>query len=484
VHASDGTHRLYERLADELAASIQSGALRPGDRLPSVRSLSRQQRVSVSTVLEAYVRLENQGLVEVRPQSGHYVRLRRSLLEEVAEPRAARPSMTPTKVSIRERVMSVYGAVRDPGVVQLGAAYLSPELLPAEKLGRMLGAVARSAPGIGVSYDPPPGFAPLRRLIARRSLDWGCRLAPDDIVTTVGAIEGLQLCLRAVTKAGDKVVVESPTYYGMLQLIESMGLKAIEVPVRPRSGIDLDALQQVLRAHRVKACLLIPNFNNPLGSLLSDADKAHLVRLLSEREIPLIEDDIYGDLYFGAARPRPAKAFDRDGFVMLCSSFSKTLAPGYRVGWTAPGRFRAQVELLKFVNTVGTPTLPQMAIAEFLETGGYDHHLRRLRRVLEAQVEQFRAAIVEHFPEGTRISRPLGGFLLWIELPPRADAFELHSRALERGISIAPGALFSAKQRYKNCLRLSCGFAWSERFERSIRSLGEIARSLERRRAM
>ena len=464
---------LYERVAAYIASLIDRGTLRPGDRAPSVRRLSQQQGVSVATVVQAYLHLENRGLLEARPQSGHYVRARRCSIPP--EPRVARVCTTASRVSVGTLVARLYGATRDPHIVQFGAAVLSPELLPTDKLNRTLSALARTAGGAGVSYDPPPGLPALRRQIARRSVEWGCAFAADDIVTTFGAMEALHVCLRAVARRGDTIAVESPAYYGLLQLIESLGIRVIEIPASPRAGMDLDALEDALDRHRIKACLAIPNFSNPLGSAMPDEGKERLVAMLARRDVPLIEDDIYGDLHFGDARPRPAKAFDRKGLVMLCSSFSKTMAPGYRVGWTAPGRFREEVERLKFAQTVATATLPQMAVADFLENGGYDHHLRALRRRLAAQVQRVSEAIAEHFPPGTRVSRPTGGFVLWVEMPPGASALALHERALERGISVAPGSIFSAKHRFSNCIRVSCGYPWSDLLDHSVRTLGRLA---------
>jgi DNA-binding transcriptional MocR family regulator len=468
-----GDVHLYERVAAHVAELIARGTLRAGDRVPSVRRLSRQQGVSVATVLQAYLHLENRGIIEARPQSGHYVRVRRASV--LPEPRAAKASTNAALVSVNRLVGKVYGAARDPHMVPFGAATPSPELLPTDKLNRILSGIARGAGGAGVAYDLPPGLPALRRQIARRSIEWGCALSADDIVTTVGAMEALNLCLRAVARRGDTVAIESPAYYGLLQLIEGLGIRAIEIPARPRSGMDLEALEDVLARHRIKACLAIPNFNNPLGCAMPDEAKERLVAMLARSEVPLIEDDIYGDLHFCDARPRPAKAFDRLGLVMLCSSFSKTVAPGYRVGWAAPGRFREAVEQLKFAQTVATPTLPQMAIAEFLDNGGYDHHLRALRRRLAAQVERMSEAIAEHFPPGTRVSRPAGGFVLWVELPPGASALSLHERALERGISVAPGPIFSAKPRFSSCVRISCGYPWSDLLDHAVRTLGRLA---------
>jgi DNA-binding transcriptional MocR family regulator len=472
---SSASH-LYEELAEDLTGLIAKGTLRAGDRLPSVRVLSDQRSVSISTVLQAYLLLESRGFVETRPQSGHYVRSTRLAL--VPEPRPPRVSSTATRVTVSDLIARVYGAARDPDVVLLGAGYMSPALLPTERLNRGLAAVARSAGGAGIAYDPPPGLPALRRQVARRAAECGVALRADEIITTVGTMEALHLCLRAVARAGDTIIVESPAYYGILQLIESLEMRALEIPANAGTGIDLGLLEAALRQQRVKACLVVTSFSNPLGALMPDDAKRELVKMLARRDIPLIEDDIYGDLHFDGARPRPARAFDRQGLVMLCGSFSKTLAPGYRVGYVAPGRYRDAVERLKFAQTVATPTLNQMAIADFLENGGYERHLRRLRRSLCEQVARVSEAIAEHFPAGTRISRPRGGFLLWVEMPPGKSALELHDRALARGVSVAPGPIFSAKQRFTSCIRVSCGFPWSESIERGVRTLGQIACAL------
>jgi DNA-binding transcriptional MocR family regulator len=273
------------------------------------------------------------------------------------------------------------------------------------------------------------------------------------------------------------IAIESPTFFGILQIIESLGMRVCEIPTDPREGICLDELAQRLRTCRIKACVLTPNFSNPLGSCIPDEKKRELVRLLSIREVPLIEDDIYGNLAFAPERPKVAKAFDHDGWVMLCDSFTKTLSPGARVGWVAPGRFRAQVEFLKFVNTSATPSLPQMAIAEFLQNGGYDHHLRRIRRLYAEQLQRMTEAISRYFPAGTRVTRPAGGMSLWVELPERVSALSLYHHALAVGIGIAPGPIFSAKQKFGNFVRLSYANPWTDRIEHAVRTLGQIAGS-------
>ncbi|MEW5741541.1 MAG: PLP-dependent aminotransferase family protein [Myxococcota bacterium] len=469
---------LYEQLADDLAGAIRKGSLRPGDRMPSVRGLATQRKVAVATVLQAYVRLEDDGFIEVRPRSGHFVKSRPTT--RVEEPRAPRRNLSPATVSVTPGVRALMESMRDPHVVPLGAAQVSPTLLPIRQLNRRLAAIARELQDVGASYGDTTGVLTLRRQLARRSVDWGLSLHESELVITVGAMEALHLALRAVAKPGDAVAVESPTYFGVLQAVEQLGLKAIEVPSRPRQGLDLDALGEVLKSGPVKAVVAAPNVSNPGGAVMSDEDKERLVRLCARFDVPLIEDDVYGDLAW-EGRPRSALSWDRDGHVLHIGSVSKTLAPGYRIGWIVGGRYQERIERLKYALTVSTPPLLQMAVAEFLASGGYDRHLRRLRRQLQAQVERTRAAVAHSFPAGTRISAPAGGFVLWVELPPGVDAYTLQTRALERGISIAPGPIFSPRERYTNHIRLSCGFPWSDRTAQAIATVGTLAAALARR---
>ena len=366
-----------------------------------------------------------------------------------------------------------------PDVVPFGAATPSTELLPVKKLNRIVASIARTHGNQCINYDGVPGTEALRRQISRRSLDWHTRIAPEELIVTCGATEALALCLRAVTKPGDVVALESPTYFGVLQAIEELGLKAVEIPMHPRDGMDLDALERTVKSRRVAACLMVPNFNNPLGSLMPDENKRRLVEILAKREVPLIEDDIYGDLYFGAQRPRVAQSYDKSGLVMLCSTFTKTLAPGYRVGWVAPGRFYSKIRALKQTSTLATVTITQLAIAEFLANGGYDHYLRGIRRTYFEQVERISHALAESFPSEIKITRPAGGFVLWVELPRNVSALKLHELALAEKISIAPGPMFAAKPSFENYIRISCGHPWSSRMERAIGVLSYLVKKLK-----
>jgi DNA-binding transcriptional MocR family regulator len=467
---------LYEQVAHKIESLIRSGALRPGDRLPSIRRAGKQHGVSITTAVQAYLALENHGLIEARPKSGFYVRSQ--IRDRVLEPRISQPGNAATAVGVASLQARLFEAASMPDVVPFGAATPSTELLPVAKLNRIVASVSRRFGDQCISYDVTQGSEALRRQISRRSLDWNTNLTPEEIITTCGATEALALCLRSVTKPGDVVALESPTYFGVLQAIQELGLKALEIPMHPRNGMDLDTLERTLKTRRVAACLVVPNFNNPLGSLMPDENKRRLVEILARREVPLIEDDIYGDLHFGENRPRVAQSYDTRGLVMLCGSFTKTLAPGFRVGWVAPGRFYEKVKALKQTGTLATATLPQLAIAEFLADGGYDHYLRAIRRTYAAQVQRISHALAESFPPEIKITRPAGGFVLWVELPKNVSALKLHDLAMAEKISIAPGPMFSAKQSFPNFIRISCGHPWSARAERAIGILSYLVKKM------
>ena len=466
---------LYENVAAHLVGLIDGGTFRVGDRLPSVRQLCRQRHVSVSTAMEAYRLLEDQGRVEVRPQSGHYVCAYAPTLP--GEPAPSQPASQPTSISHSDLMLRILRDAEDPTLVPFGAALPDVALLPTEKLHRAYMTAARREGDVLARYSVPPGCLPLRTQIARRLLTAGCTLAPEQIVITSGCQEALTLALRATCRPGDTVVVDSPTYFNILQLLETLGLRALELPTDPREGICLSPLQDALREHTVRACLFQSNFSNPLGGSMPGEKKRELVNLLARHDIPLIEDDIFGDLYFDQERPDVAKAYDRKGLVLLCSSYTKTLSPGYRIGWIAAGQFQAEVERLKFASTVATATPLQYAVAEFLMNGGYDHHLRSVRRIYNQRIAAMSQGIGRYFPSGTLVSRPQGGFVLWVECPPEIDTMALTSLALQEGITIAPGPIFTAQQRYGNCLRLNAAY-YSETTTPALKTLGQLAASL------
>jgi DNA-binding transcriptional MocR family regulator len=473
VHVAPAT-TLYAALADSLQNLIEQGTLRPGHRVPSVRRMALQHDVSISTVIQAYTVLENRGVLEARPQSGYYVRAR--LPSHAPEPRMARPMAKASYVGVNDLTAEVLTFATDPSYVPFGAACPHHTLFPTKKLARLLGAVGRDDPALLGRYAMNWAYDPLTREIARRYLQAGTPLAHDEIIVTIGCCEAINLSLRAVTKPGDTVAIETPAYFGFLEAIQSLGLRAVEIPTDPRTGLSIAATREALANNDVKVVIVMPSFQNPIGSCMPDENKEKLYDLLVEYDVAAIEDDVYGDLHYGEKRPKPLKAWDKDGRVLLCSSFSKTLAPSLRVGWCAPGRYLERVRRLKFTNTLGTPFVLQKTISDFLRNGGYDHHLRSIRRAYQNQLHLFSQAILRHFPEGTRLSRPSGGFVLWIELPAGIDTLRLHRDAVKHHINTAPGALFSLKDRYRNCLRMNCGLPWNEVIETALQTLGGLAR--------
>jgi len=467
----------YEEVAARIGGMIRNGTYRAGERVPSIRGLSRQLRVSANTVMESYARLENLGLIEARPQSGYYVCSRLAEPVDLPASRERGRDLSPNPVTIGDVALEVMRNIGNPSLVPLGGGIPNCDLLPIDKLNRMLASEARRFSLQSIAYPPHQGHKLLRTQIARRSLDSGCSLSPEDIIITSGCVEAMNLALQAVCRPGDTVAIGSPVYPTFLKSIQWMGLKVLEIPSNGE-GMNLEVLDYAIRHNKVSACITIANFNNPLGSLMTDDKKRELVTLLAKQEIPLIEDDVYGDLAYGPNRPPSTKAFDEKGLVLYCSSFSKTLAPGYRVGWIAPGRFKEKVAQLKVLLNIATASPTQLAVAEFLTNGGYDFHLRKIRRVYARQTALVREAAIRQFPAGSRISRPEGGYILWVELPEGFDAFKLYEAALREGIGIAPGTIFTLGDRYKNCFRLNAAF-WSERTERALETLGGLAEEMK-----
>jgi DNA-binding transcriptional MocR family regulator len=473
----------YEALAEEIAQSIRTGVMKPGDRLPSVRQSSASRGVSPSTVFEAYYLLEARGLVRARERSGYYVVGGAKALPPEPE-LASLPDGGSTSVDVSNLVFDVLNATRARDVIPFGSAFPSPLLFPLPRLARSMASTVQQMDPWSTVDDLTPGNASLRRQIALRYLADGIHVHTDEIIVTNGALEALNLCLEAVARPGDTVVVEAPSFYAALQALERLGLNAVEVRTHPREGIELEDLAHALDRHQPKAVWLMTNFQNPLGSQMPDEKKRALVELLASRGVALIEDDVYGELYFGNRRPPPAKAFDSNGLVMHCSSFSKCLAPGYRIGWAVPGRFTQQVARLKLTTTLSASAPAQAALADYLMHGGYDKHLRQLRHALSVQQGAMIQAVARHFPAGTRATRPGGGYFLWVELPGGVDALELHRQALSLGISVAPGPMFSAHRSFGNCLRLNYGHPWDARSEEAIATLGRLAATGIRKTAL
>jgi len=467
---------LYSVIAERFENQIENNILKTGDKLMSLRALSKEQGISISTAYKAYIELENKGLIEARPKSGYFVRFSPSQYPKT--PQSPKPAASILKVDVEELLRIVYKTLSQEGVVKLATATPSSELIPEAKLNKAMMEAIRRSPNSCTAYEEIQGNLTLREQVAKYAFNWNGNITSEDVVTTQGCMEALVFCLKAVTQPGDTVAMESPTYFGIFNVMLSLGLKVLEIPTDAETGVDLEYLEQALNTTPVKACLFVPNFGNPTGGLMPDHRKKQLVELLAGRQIPLIEDDIYGEMYFGKTRPKTCKSYDKEGMVMLCSSISKTLAPGYRVGWCIPGKFMDKVISIKLNSTVSSATPTQAAVGVFFETGRYDLHMRKMRKSLHTQCLRYIQAISDYFPKDTKVSRPQGGYVLWIEMNRKVNAFELFQKALQEKVSIAPGQIFSTDARFTNYIRISFGAPYNDSIDKSLKKLGKLAESL------
>ncbi|KVT18566.1 GntR family transcriptional regulator [Burkholderia sp. MSMB1078WGS] len=463
----------YAVLAQTIADAIRRGDLAPGARIPTVRAACRAYRVSPSTVFRAYYALESEGLIVARARSGYFVANAADKHVRFGRDPPRKPGAAQTGDD--DALFRLLDSLKCDDIVPLGSAFASYSLFPMSSLWRYVASAARNMDRTKLLAGLPPGNEALRRQIALRYLSAGGSLPLEEIVITTGATEALTLSLQALTRPGDIVAIERPAFHAVLQAVQCLHLKAVEIPVDPRTGLDLDALAEALDTHPVRACWFMTSFHNPTGATLTDERKRALIDLLASRGVPLIEDDVYGELQFGTAPTRPAKLYDDSGLVLHCGSFSKCLAPGFRIGWVAAGRFVRQIRQAKSASAPAADVPAQMAISSYLRDGAYDRFLRKLRRNLAAHQAQMLSAVRAYFPADTEVFAPRGGYFLWIELPPHMDAMHLFGDAMENGVSIAPGPIFSATGGFRRYLRLNYGRPWTPAVERALETLGTLA---------
>ncbi len=476
----------YQQLAKEIEEKIHSGTYKIGEKLPSTRDLHKRLNLSITTIYKAFIALETKGLIEARPKSGYYVKSTASSPKETTEIRqntpqqlsfsdAGKEAAVPHTVEIPSFVNEVLKAANNTEFLQLGSAVVSPEFLPFRQLSKILKEQTSSEMKSIVSYELAQGDFELRRQLALRALGVLDGISADDFIITNGCTEAMLLALKAVVQAGDTIAIESPTFYGILPLLEELKVLVVEIPTDPVSGLNIDKLEKSIKIYDIKACLLTPNFHNPLGALMPVIKKIRLVQLLNRYNIPIIEDNVLSELYYGKQPPAPLKAFDEKDLTLTCSSFSKSLTSGLRIGWIIPGnRFKERVLKLKAGFSVSTSSLDQFVLARFLESGVYERHLRSLRARLKKQVTQFAEVIEKHFLKETRFVLPQGGLLLWVQLPDNVDGLTVYRQALEHRIAILPGSVCSSSGQFKNYIRIGCGFPLTQQMKKGLMTLGKI----------
>ncbi len=459
----------YQQVADYINGQINDLQLRPGNLLPSLRSLSQQLDVSKNTVIRAYMLLEDKGLIEPRSRSGFIV-TRRPINE------TANQQPEPREVKLGATSLQVVAAAADHNRIPLGSAHPAIQFPACRDFYKQ---VARDAYRSANSNKPnshyiqPPGLPELRRQLARR---FDTSISADDIIITNGAQEGVSLALLAVAQAGDIIVVETPCFYGNLQCIEALGMKVLEIPTCASEGIDLELLETNLQQWPIKAMLLNPSHNNPLGFCMPLQRRKKLLKLANKHTLPIIEDDTFGELYF-EDRPATLKSLDSEDQVIYCSSLSKTLHSDIRLGWVATGRYFDKINYLKYVTTMASPGLLQQSTARFLDDNRYERHLRTVRRTYRQRYELLQEAIYQYWPTEISLSNPQGGYLSWISLQPHIDCDRIFQQAHQHKINITPGSLFASDERFKHCLRLNfAAFQAEPRYSQAIQTLGELIR--------
>jgi DNA-binding transcriptional MocR family regulator len=479
MQASEPADILYLHIAESLAAPIRAGTLGRGERIPSVRELAGSRGVSIGTVLQAYRVLEDAHLIEARPRSGYFVTARPARLPEPGPSNPPTDSMAVGVNSLAARVMHL---AHDPGYVSFGAACPGANLFPEERVRRAVSRAVQRHRATLCQYTTGYGDESLRRAIARHALRMGCQIDPHDIIVTNSCLESITLCLRAVTKPGEVVALESPTLFAFLEILENLHLRALEIPTHPRTGFSLDALQFALDTQPIKAVLAVPTLSNPIGSSMPLGDRRRLADMVAERGVPLIEDVLYNDFAEHDDQRRAVRSFDTTGHVIMCGSFSKTIAPGLRLGWVDAGRWGSKLVRMKESTSGSQTVVLERALADLLTQPGIEAGYRQLRATVAARVDEARGLIAQYFPEGTRVTDPQGGFILWVELPQTVDSLELSQACIAENIVIAPGKMFSATNHFRHCIRLGLGGRWDDAHRHGLRRIGEIARVIASQR--
>jgi DNA-binding transcriptional MocR family regulator len=474
----NSTQKLYEKVAGQILEKIQQGVMPLGKKVPSIRTLSRQLGVSLSTVIHAYQILENRNVLESRPQSGYYVNAEAPFFgQETREEELVLKVASNKSLNAKIQSMGPFvAAMTNPQNLFLSLGYPGLAVLSSQTLRKSLKTGLARAVEKGLFYNSALGYLPLRKQLARHYFDRGLNVHPDQILLTAGGSESLNICYRAMGGHGGIIAVESPIAAIMPICLQYHGLKILEIPMSPREGMNLDVLKKALNRHKIKACISMPNFHSPTGISMPDENKKRLVEMLAERDVPLIENDVYGDIDFGANKPKPAKVFDKTGNVLLCSSFSKSVAPGIRLGWILGGKHTAQLANARFMGNASTNALLEAGMADFMESGQFNRHLRKVGKFCETNLKIYTQAVLKYFPAGTRVNHPAGGMLFWVQLPEKVDASQIQKEALAHHILVLPGPFFTMVPRYKNCLSISFAHKWSPAMEKTLELIGDLAK--------
>lgn len=463
----------YEKVFTDLHNAILNGIFLPLAKLPSLRTSSIKYNCGVSVIIQAYGKLESIGLITSIEKSG-YIVCSDSVMP-MPTPENANHTLLPNISKANTMTSEIMDMAMDKTILPFGAAIPDETIMATKKLTMYIRRKIQYCPELLTCYTPAAGSLNLRQEIVKYMFNKGVYINADDIVITNGCAEALYLSLKLTTSPGDTVAIETPTYFSLISMLEELKLRAIEIPTKADKGLDIGNLKKTLENCKIKSLVFSSTFQNPLCSIMDSSALKELYNLSIAHGFNLIEDDIYGDCSFDKKSYKPLKSMDKKNNVIYCSSFSKTLSSGIRIGWVIPGTRLDQFKESKQISCLGGPAVLQEALAEFFRDGCYDLHLKKFRKKIYSQTYGIRKLIEKYFPTGTKVTSPKGGYFLWVEFPKGLNAYTLYSMAYENKIGIVPGPVFSLSENYRNCIRLSCATPITPEIIGGVRKLGELA---------
>lgn len=445
-----------EQLALSLKHLIETGTWKPHEKLPSLRQQAEASGFSLITVMNAYQELEAQGLIYSKEKLGYFV------AENPLQVALAKKVVLNEKIEINSLVFRYLKSIQSEKIVPLGSAFPNSQLLYSPKLMQTLAQQAKHRISYEQTPSLPPGNYELRKQIAQRYCMQGIPTDPSDIVITSGGLDALNLSLKAMTQAGDYILLQETIFYGAWQAAENLGLKVITIPEHPEHGLDLEAFKKAITTYPIKVCLLMLNSHNPIGFTVNEDIKFELAKLLHEHEIYLIEDDVYEELYYDQKKPLSMKYYDQQNLVLHCSSFSKTLGAGFRVGWVYAGKFSEHIQHVQLMSTISVNSFIQNALADYLTHRHYEKHLKSLRNTLKRLKNQYYQYLIKALPEDCQVSYYPSGYFLWITLPEHIDSSHVYEKLILNDIGVAPSILFYRKNKKQNHIRINCSFEMND----------------------
>lgn len=465
----------YEEISNYIVEGITNKALYSGNKLQSLRSTAKQFNCSVSVVLQAYEDLIARGIIKAVEKSGYFILP--SLSCKIPEPQKYNHSLKALSSKTNNYTEKIIEMAMNRDILPLGAAIPDVSILSTKKIIKSLNNIIKDNTACINSYTPAKGSIELRIEIANYMFDKGVFIDPEEIVITNGCAEALYIAIQCSTNPGDTVAIETPVFFSLISILEKLKMNVVEIPTSPITGMELDILEEIIMKEKVKTVIFSPTFQNPLCSVMPPCNKKRLYHISEKYNLTLIEDDIYGDCSFDGQKHFPVKSFDKSKRIIYCSSFSKTLAPGLRIGWAIPGKRLDNFTNFKQISSLGGTLLTQLAIADYLKHGFYKSHLSNFQKNIYLQTTQMKMLIKKILPDNIKVSNPTGGYFLWLELDDKINSYNIHNIAFSKHIGIVPGPVFSSSDKYLNCIRISCGNPITEKIIKGLEVLDLIIRN-------